>query len=76
MELTFVKTQKKYLRKHKKKEEKTGKTIYCLNNKKLIKTSFYYSQKNGFKNTKNTKNKNTPPSSNKLFVFFVFKNKK
>ena len=73
MELTFVKTQKKYLRKHKKKEEKIRKTIYYLNNKKSIKTSFYYSQKNGFKNTKN---KNTPPSSNKLFVFFVFKNKK
>ena len=29
-----------------------------------------------FKNIENTKNKNTPPSSNKIFVFFVFKNRK
>ena len=39
---------KKHLRKHKKKEEKTRKTIYSLNNEKTMKTSFYYSQKSSF----------------------------
>ena len=29
-----------------------------------------------FENTKNTKNKNTPPSPNKFFVFFVFQEQK
>ena len=41
-----------------------------------MKTSFYYYKKMVFENTKNTKNKNTLPSPNNFFVFFVFKNKK
>ena len=39
---------KKQLGKHKKKEEKTRKTFYSLNNEKTMKTSFCCSQKNGF----------------------------
>ena len=39
---------KKHLRKHKKEEEKTRKTIYSLNSEKTMKTSFYYSKKSGF----------------------------
>ena len=39
---------KKQLGKHKKKEEKTRKTIYALNSEKTMKTSFYCSKKNGF----------------------------
>ena len=46
-----------------------------MNSEKTMKTSFYYYKKKiVFKNIKNTKNKNTPPSPNKFFVFFVFKN--
>ena len=40
VELAFVEN-KKQLRKHKKKEEKTRKTIYSLNSEKTMKTSFY-----------------------------------
>ena len=47
VELTFVEN-KKQLRKHKKKEEKTRKTIYSLNSEKTMKTSFYYFQKSDF----------------------------
>ena len=65
----------KHLRKYKKKEEKTQKIIYYLNSGKTMKTSFYYYKKMVFENTKNTKNKNTLPSPNNFFVFFVFKNK-
>ena len=39
---------KKQLGKHKKKEEKTRRTIYYLNNEKTMKTSFYCSQKSSF----------------------------
>ena len=63
-------------KKKKKKEGKTRKTIYVLDSEKTMKTSFYYFQKNGFKNTENTKNKNTPFSLNKFFKFFVFNNRK
>ena len=39
---------KKQLKKYKKKKEKIQKIIYYLNSEKIMKTSFYYSQKNGF----------------------------
>lgn len=38
---------------------------------KIIKTSFYYSQKMIFKNIKNTKNKNIFPFSNNFFLCFL-----
>ena len=39
---------KKQLGKHKKKEQKTRRTICSLNSEKTMKTFFYCSQKNGF----------------------------
>ena len=39
---------KKQLEKYKKKEQKTRRTIYSLNGEKIMKTSFYCSQKSGF----------------------------
>ena len=68
-----METQKK-LRKHKKKEKKTQKTIYSLNIEKQWKYLFIVLKKVVFENMKNTKYKNTSPSPNRLFVFFVFKN--
>ena len=67
---------KKQLRKHKKKEEKTQKTIYYLNSEKTMKTSFYCFQKSGFWEHKKHKKQKHTPSPNKFFVFFVFKNRK
>ena len=67
---------KKQLGKHKKKKEKTRKTIYSMNSEKIMKTSFYFSKKNGFWEYEKHKKQKTPLSSNKFFVFFVFKNTK
>ena len=63
---------KKQLGKHKKKEEKTRKTIYALNSEKTMKTSFYCSQKNGFwEHGKHKKQKHTP-FPEQVFCVFLF----
>ena len=66
----------KQLGKHKKKKEKTRKTIYFMNSEKQWKHLFIVLKKVVFENTENTKDKNTPLSLNKFFVFFVLKNGK
>ena len=69
-----METQKTTEKTQKEKRENTKK-IYYLNSEKTMKTFFYCSQKNGFWERRKHK-KTTPPSPNKFFVFFVFKNRK
>ena len=67
---------KKQLRKHKKKKEKTQKTIYSMNSEKIMKTSFYYSKKNGFwEYEKHKKTKNTT-FLKQVFCVFCFQEHK
>ena len=68
---------KKQLGKYKKKKrENTKNNLFYEQWKKQWKHLFIVLKKVVFENTENTKNKNTPPSPNKFFVFFVFKNRK
>ena len=62
--------------KHKKKEEKTRKTICSLNSEKQWKYFFLIIKKVVFENTKNTKNKNTPPFPRQVFCIFYFQEQK
>ena len=63
---------KKQLGKYKKKEKKTQKTIYSLNNEKTMKTSFDCFQKSGFwEHGKHKKQKHTP-FSKQVFLCFLF----
>ena len=53
--ISYLQKYKKHIRKHKKKKEKTRKTIYYLNSEKIMKTFFIIIKKMVFDNTKNIK---------------------
>ena len=69
---SYLWKHKKQLRKHKKKEEKTRKTIYYLNNEKTMKTSFYCFKKNGFWEYKKYKKQKHTPFPKQNFYIFCF----
>ena len=73
VELTFVKTQKGARKTQKEEKENTKNNLfYWKNNENIF---FIVLKKSGFWEHGKHKNKNTSPSSNKFFVFFVFSNK-
>ena len=68
--------QKKQLGKHKKKEEKTRKTIYFLNNEKIMKISFYCYKKSGFREHGKHKKQKHIPFPKQVFCVFCFEEQK